>query len=81
LTSDDYIKCKPSPEPYLKAVEVAGLEKDECIVIEDSERGLKSALSAGLKCYIIPTELSKYSNFEGAEKILSKITDILVELP
>lgn len=77
LTSDDYKNTKPDPEPYLKALEISGMNKEECIVIEDSERGLKSAVSAGLKCYIIPTDLTKYSNFSGAEKVLKNITEIL----
>ena len=76
LTSDDYAETKPSPEPYLKAVEKTGFKKEECIVIEDSERGLRAALSAGLKCYVIPTSLTKYSNFSSAEKILNNISDI-----
>ena len=76
LTSDDYTKTKPSPAPYLKAVAKTGLNKEECIVIEDSERGLRAALSAGLKCYVIPTSLTKYSDFSGAEKILNNISEV-----
>ena len=76
LTSDDYAETKPSPAPYLKAVAKTGLKKEECIVIEDSERGLRAALSAGLKCYVIPTSLTKYSDFSGAEKILNNISDV-----
>ena len=76
LTSGDYAEPKPSPDPYLKAVELSGLNKEECIVIEDSERGLAAALQAGLKCYVIPTELTIGSNFSGAEKILEDITTV-----
>lgn len=76
LTIDDYAKSKPAPDPYLKALELSGVKKEECIIIEDSERGLKSALAAGLKCVVIPTNLTKYSDFSGAEKILSKITEV-----
>ncbi len=76
LTSDDYAETKPSPAPYLKAVSKTGLKKEECIVIEDSERGLRAAVSAGLRCYVIPTSLTKYSDFSGAEKILDNISDV-----
>ena len=71
LTSDDYEKTKPDPEAYLKALEISEMKKEECIVVEDSERGLKAALAAGIKCYVIPTELTKGSNFSGAEKVLT----------
>ncbi len=76
LTSDDIDKVKPDPGPYLKALEISGLNKGECIVVEDSERGLKAAIAAGIKCYIIPTELTKDSDFNGAEKILNSINDL-----
>ena len=80
LTSDDFEKVKPDPEPYLKALEVSGMKKEECIVVEDSERGLKSATAAGIKCYIIPTHLTKDSDFTGAEKIINNAGELLLEL-
>lgn len=77
LTSDDTQNVKPDPEPYLKALERSGFKKDECVIIEDSERGLKAALGAGIRCYIIPTQLTRSSNFTGAEKVLSGIKEIV----
>jgi HAD superfamily hydrolase (TIGR01509 family) len=78
LTSDDIDKVKPDPGPYLKALKISGFNKEDCIVVEDSERGLKAAVAAGLRCYIIPTELTKKSNFYDAEKILNSINDLVV---
>jgi HAD superfamily hydrolase (TIGR01509 family) len=77
ITSDDISNVKPDPEPYMKALEVSGMKKEECFVVEDSERGLKSALAAGIKCYIIPTHLTKDSDFAGAEKVLNNIREII----
>ena len=76
LTPEDYDNAKPAPDPYLKALEVCGYRKKECIVIEDSERGLRAALAAGLKCLVIPTGLTIQSDFTGAEKVLSSITEV-----
>ena len=59
LTGDDYTKFKPNPDPYLLAVKKSGFQKEECIAIEDSERGLRSAKGAGIGCIVIPTELTK----------------------
>lgn len=77
VTSEDVKNTKPDPEPYLKALQLSGMKKEECIVIEDSERGLRSAIAAGLKCYIVPTPLTINSDFSGAEKILDNIKEIL----
>jgi HAD superfamily hydrolase (TIGR01509 family) len=79
LTADDYTKFKPNPDPYLLAVERSGCKKEECLAIEDSERGLTSAKAAGIYCYIIPTELTRNSNFSRADKVLGNIREVLSE--
>jgi len=55
VTGNDVKEGKPSPEPYLKAVEMLGVKKNECIVIENSPLGVESAKRAGLFCVAIPT--------------------------
>jgi len=76
LTADDYTNFKPDPEPYLLAIKRSGFQKEECLAIEDSERGLKSAKSAGIKCFVIPTELTKTGNFSQADKVLGNIKEV-----
>ena len=80
LTGDDYTKFKPNPEPYLLAVEKSGCKKEECVAIEDSERGLRSAKSAGIRCMVIPNELTKNGNFAEADNVLHNITEVLQSL-
>ena len=41
---------KPHPEIFLKAAELIGSDPDECLVIEDSENGVKAAKAAGMIC-------------------------------
>ncbi|HVO74216.1 MAG TPA: HAD family phosphatase [Ignavibacteriaceae bacterium] len=77
ITSDDCKTTKPDPAPYLMAVEASGFKKEECIVIEDSERGLLAANAAGLKCIVIPTELTKNGDFKKAFKVLKNIKEVL----
>jgi|YelNatPaOPRAMG01_1025707.scaffolds.fasta_scaffold02423_8 HAD superfamily hydrolase (TIGR01509 family) len=77
LTSEDFTEPKPSAAPYLKALEITGLRAEDCIAIEDSERGLKSALGANLKCYVIPTPLTTNCNFYGAANLLNNVREIL----
>lgn len=80
LTGNDYTKFKPHPEPYLLAVERSGFRKEECVAVEDSERGLMSAKSAGIRCIVIPSELTREGNFSQADKVLGTIREILTEL-
>lgn len=55
VTGSDVKEGKPSPLPYLKAVEMLKVRKDECIVIENAPLGVESAKKAGLYCIAIPT--------------------------
>ena len=80
LTREDYEKSKPDPEPYLRGLEKTGVERSECIVIEDSKRGLTAATRAGLRCLVIPTELNRDDDFSEAYMVLDAITDVTPEL-
>ena len=55
VSGNDVKEGKPYPEPYLKAVEMLKVNKDECIVIENAPLGVESAKRAGLFCIAIPT--------------------------
>jgi len=76
LTREDCEHTKPHPEPYLKALARAGNEPDECLVIEDSERGLASAKAAGLECLIVLSDWTRDGNFSQASKVLQNISQV-----
>lgn len=45
---------KPEPDIYLYAAEQLGLKPGECIALEDSVNGVKSASAAGCKTVLVP---------------------------
>ena len=55
VCGDDIRRGKPCPDPYLKAVEMLGIEKNECMVIENAPMGVEAAKNAGLYCIGVPT--------------------------
>jgi HAD superfamily hydrolase (TIGR01509 family) len=61
VTGDDIDLAKPSPEPYLKAVELLGIEPSKILVFEDSQTGCNSAIAAGLR-------VIRLSNWSAHEK-------------
>ena len=69
LTRVDYTNAKPDPEPYLCAVSRLGLSPARCLVIEDSERGLRAAKAAGLSCWVVPSGLTASGNFAAADAV------------
>jgi HAD superfamily hydrolase (TIGR01509 family) len=68
LTNEDYGASKPDPEPYLTAVARLGVAKENCLVVEDSTRGLTAARAAGLRCWIIRSDITAGLDFEGADR-------------
>ncbi len=48
LTSEDFAESKPSPDCYLRAAQRFGLEREACVVLEDSVNGLRSGRAAGM---------------------------------
>jgi len=79
LCVEDYPRSKPHPDPYLKGMDMFGASRDECIIVEDSKRGLSSAVNASIECVIVHNEFTKTHDFSGATHKIEKIPH-LVEL-
>ncbi len=65
IAREDVKNYKPNPEAYIAAMKKLNVSADECLVIEDSKRGLESALKAGVNCVLV------------AENTLFKKTDLI----
>ncbi|GJQ13703.1 hypothetical protein GpartN1_g5494.t1 [Galdieria partita] len=80
LAGDVVTRKKPDPEIYLLAKEKLGLSTESCIVIEDSQIGLKAAKDAGFRCIITPTKYTESQNFQDAVAVYSQLgEDIQLE--
>lgn len=76
LTREDYVRTKPHPEPYLTAMQRHSLHPDQCIVVEDSERGLAAASAAGVDCIILLNEWTNDGDFGDALAVIEQIGDV-----
>jgi beta-phosphoglucomutase-like phosphatase (HAD superfamily) len=54
VASGDYARGKPAPDPYLKAAEVLGVAPENCLALEDSPAGIRSASVAGMQVIMVP---------------------------
>ncbi|WP_235298726.1 HAD family hydrolase [Portibacter marinus] len=76
ITFDDVEKHKPDPEPYLKAINYFGIMPQDCIAVEDSFSGSKSAKTAG--CYTIGVLNSvEADKLESADRIFESTKDVM----
>ena len=72
-------KGKPDPEIFLKAAAALGIAPEKCIVIEDSESGVKAAKAAGMGCigYANPDAIKQ--DLHMADEIISDFTQLSVD--
>lgn len=64
---------KPAPDIYLWVLDQLKLTPQQCIAIEDSENGLKSALAANLPTLITVSGYTHSQDFNGAVAVLSDL--------
>jgi HAD superfamily hydrolase (TIGR01509 family) len=57
VTGDAVSQGKPHPEPYLKAARNLGVDPGECLAIEDSNTGARSAVAAGCTVLVVPNHV------------------------
>lgn len=83
LTNGDYERSKPAPDPYQTALKRFGARGEEAVVVEDSARGLRSAVAAGIDCVVVDNDFVKSQDFSGARArigSLDKLPDLLSKL-
>src|SRR5580693_1577196 len=83
LVREDYKLAKPHPEPYLTGLKRFGATKEETLVVEDSSRGLNSAVAAGIDCAVVYNDFTKAHDFSRAccrIETLIELKDIIVNV-
>ncbi|KAH7883935.1 HAD-like protein [Phlebopus sp. FC_14] len=55
VTSDDVIKGKPNPDPYILGAAKLGVDPTNCLVVEDAPSGLKAGREARAKTLAVCT--------------------------
>ena len=83
LVREDYEHTKPHPEPYLTGLRRLGATRDETLVVEDSSRGLNSAVAAGIDCAIVYSDFTKTHDFSQAHyriETLIELKDIILNI-
>jgi beta-phosphoglucomutase-like phosphatase (HAD superfamily) len=75
VTGDDITTNKPAPDIYLLAAERLGLPPADCLALEDTPPGVRSAASAGMPVLAVPNEYSRGLEFPAASATLHSLVD------
>jgi len=83
LCVEEYPRAKPYPDPYLAGMKKFNATKEQCLVIEDSQRGLSSAVNAGIECVVVANEFTATHDFTNATykiQTLQELPNLLSKL-
>ena len=76
LKRSHYKNSKPDPEPYLLALSRFGIEPEQALVIEDSERGLRAAVAAGIDCAAVFHPFTASQDFTEAKYRFANLREL-----
>ena len=76
LAREDYQHAKPHPEPYLTGLQRFGAAHEETLVVEDSARGLKSAVAAGIDCVVVHHDFTAGQDFAPARYRIENLREL-----
>jgi len=77
VSADDVVTSKPDPETFLKCADGVQIPYENCIVFEDSPKGVESALRAGMKAVVIKTyhEVHEFDHLPNVLFFIDDYTD------
>ncbi|MFT4205055.1 MAG: HAD family phosphatase [Chitinophagaceae bacterium] len=74
VTADDVTTSKPDPEVFIKCAELLGIAPTDCIVFEDSPKGVEAAKNGGMKAVVLLT-YHEPKDFDGLDNVLMMVQD------
>jgi HAD superfamily hydrolase (TIGR01509 family) len=61
----DYAQSKPAPDPFLRAAERLRVDPRDCLALEDSTNGVRSAAMAGMMTVMVPDLVAPTDEIRG----------------
>jgi len=76
----DVATVKPAPDIFLKTAENLGVPPSQCLVLEDAEKGVIAAHSAGMRCIAVPNALTRHHDFSKATLVRASLAEVSLSL-
>ncbi|MBI4532317.1 MAG: HAD family phosphatase [Candidatus Melainabacteria bacterium] len=76
VSADDVENGKPAPDIFLLAAKRLGVNPKNCLVIEDSQNGVRAAKAAGMHCVAVPCDATRHEDHGKADVILTTLEDL-----
>jgi HAD superfamily hydrolase (TIGR01509 family) len=82
VSSEEVAHGKPAPDVYLEAARHLGVAPERCSAVEDSNAGIRSASSAGMRVVAIPNAAypPDEETLQLADAVVRSLDDLTVEV-
>lgn len=77
VSRNDVLRGKPDPLPYLVAMEELHLKPQNCLIFEDSDNGIRSALSSGAHCIAIDNDFNNLVSVKDFTELEISTEDLI----
>jgi len=74
---DEVSNKKPAPDIYHKVIQKLGLDRNDCIAIEDSGAGILSAKANGITCIALRNQYLKEKESLAADMVINSINEVV----
>ncbi len=75
VSGDMATASKPAPDIFLLAAQRLGVQPEDCVVVEDSPRGVEGAKRAGMFVVAVRTGPVPESEIASADRVISSLED------
>ncbi len=79
VAGDEVENGKPAPDIFLRVAELLQTEPEKCLVLEDSEMGVRAAIAAGMTVFMIPDLIVPTPEIERMAHGIFESLSVLVE--
>lgn len=73
---EDAPRGKPHPDPFLHAAARLGVAPEECVVLEDAEKGVLAAHRAGMISIAVPHSRTANNDFSRAALVVASLEEL-----
>ena len=80
VARQDYTGAKPLPDAFLTAARKLKLAPAQCVVVEDTYKGVMAAVNAGIACIAVPNQYTLRNDFSQASIVLPNLGALTPEV-
>jgi HAD superfamily hydrolase (TIGR01509 family) len=78
VTRENYVLAKPEPDAYRASATRLNLAPGQCVVVEDTYRGVLAAHRAGAVPVAVPNRFTRNNDFSLALRVLGSLDELTV---